>query len=104
MLDLEAIKARRERTWEEMGTLCRNPQAWRMRIPVNEDDSDRVIAATCHDVDVLIAEVQRLQLFEIGYEKLKTELIRISDAWTRLIPAELKKSESTATTEPPSGI
>ena len=58
-LDLEAIRARNVRAYEEVFALCRGDREWTMSIPEREDDSDRVLVAALRDELELLSEVRR---------------------------------------------
>lgn len=62
MTDLDAIRARAERSHDEIVALCEGRRRWTMRVPAVEDrDSDLVLEATVTDVLALVEEVQRLR-------------------------------------------
>lgn len=62
MLDLVAIRQRRELLWDEMCAICASRRRFTMSIPVQVSDTDQRISAVCSDVDALTAEVERLCL------------------------------------------
>ena len=60
-LDLEAIKARNGRAYEEVFALCRGDREWILSIPEMEDDSDRVLVAALRDERELLSAARRLR-------------------------------------------
>ena len=60
-MDLEAIRERNARAYEEVFALCRGDREWTLSIPEREDDSDRVLVAALRDELELLSEVRRLR-------------------------------------------
>ena len=60
-MDLEAIRERNARAYEEVFALCRGDREWILSIPEREDDSDRVLVAALRDELELLSEVRRLR-------------------------------------------
>lgn len=60
--DIEAIRARAQKAHERVADLCSGKERWTMRVPANfERDSDLILTVALNDIDVLIAEVERMR-------------------------------------------
>ncbi len=60
-MDLEAIRERNARAYEEVFALCRGDREWTLSIPEREDDSDKLLVAALRDELDLLSEVRRLR-------------------------------------------
>ncbi len=59
MIDVIAVRERIEKAHQEINRLC-HAGKWRMCIPVQDDDSDRLLAASLADIPKLLDDRERL--------------------------------------------
>lgn len=60
-LEIDAMAARRTQADTEISRLCSGERHWTMRVPVGDDDSDRVLDNALRDSARLEREVYRLR-------------------------------------------
>lgn len=63
-IDEDAVKARREKAYDEVVRLCsgRDRGTWRMSVPADEGrDSDLLIAAALDDIQPLLDRIEELE-------------------------------------------
>lgn len=89
--EIEAIRAHQATARAEIWQICHGG-VWRMCIPVQEDDSDRVFGQLCRDVDLLLARIDALE--RIIYEcVVLADIMRtgVSEELYREIVAKFEK-------------
>lgn len=59
--ELKKIRERADKALQEVFALCKGKH-WRMCIPVQTDDSDRLLATSLDDIPRLLDEVERLKV------------------------------------------